>query len=162
MTERERTYAWQDPVQLAAEAGELGGLEFLRAMRDGDVPHPPICATIGFRLVEVDEGSSTFELEPGEHQYNPIGTIHGSVIVAALDSATGCAVHSTVPPGGGYATVDLTTSFLRPAFADSGTLRCEASLINRGRRTALAEGRLFDRDRRLLAHATATCLILGA
>ena len=112
-------------------------------------------------IAEVDEGHSVIELEPGEHQYNPIGTVHGSVIVAALDSAAGNAVHSTVPAGTGYTTVDLTTNFLRPVTADSGMLRCIGTVVNRGRRTALAQARLYDADERLLAYAVATCLILG-
>lgn len=161
MVERERTYSWQDPVELAGRTQELSGIEFLSAIRDGELPHPPICATIGFRIAEVAEGHSVIELEPGEHQYNPIGTVHGSVIVAALDSAAGNAVHSTVPAGVGYTTVDLNVNFLRPVTAQSGTLRCVGALVSRGRRTALAQSRLLDEDERLLAHATATCLILG-
>ena len=160
MVERERSYAWQDPIELAGRARQMSGIEFLSAIRDGELPHPPICATIGFRIAEVAEGHSVIELEPGPHQYNPIGTVHGSVIVAALDSAAGNAVHSTLPAGVGYTTVDLSTNFLRPVSADSGTLRCTGSIINRGRRVALAESRLVDEDGRLLAHATSTCLIL--
>lgn len=162
MTDRERTYSWQDPVDLAGRTQQMSGLDFLTAIQQGDLPHPPICATIGFRIAEVAEGHSVIELQPGEHQYNPIGTVHGSVIVAALDSAAGNAVHSTVPAGSGYTTVDLNANFLRPVTTGSGTLRCVGKVINRGRRVALAESHLYDGDERLLAHATATCLILGA
>lgn len=160
MVEHERSYSWQDPVELAGHARQMSGIEFLSAIRDGQLPHPPICATIGFRIAEAAEGRSVIELEPGAHQYNPIGTVHGSVIVAALDSAAGNAVHSTLPAGVGYTTVDLSTNFLRPVTADSGTLRCVGSIINQGRRVVLAESRLVDGNERLLAHATSTCLIL--
>ena len=161
MSERERTYSWEDPTELAAAGTQLPGLDYLRAMRDGDLPHPPICATIGFRFVEFDEGTAVMELEPGEHQYNPIGTVHGSVIAALLDSVAGSAVHTTLPAGVGYTTVSLTTSFLRPVRADTGTLRATGTLLRAGRRVALAEAELVDEEGRLYGHATATCMILG-
>lgn len=161
MTGRERSYSWEDPTALAAEGAGRSGIDYLRAIASGQLPHPPVCATIGFRIAEVDQGWSVIELEPGEHQYNTIGTVHGSVVVAALDSAAGNAVHSTLPAGVGYTTVDLTTTFLRAVRADSGTLRCEGSLLHAGRRIALAQARLLDGDGRLCAHANATCMVLA-
>jgi uncharacterized protein (TIGR00369 family) len=160
---RERSYSWEDPTELAAAGMQRSGFDYLRAIVDGELPHPPVCATIGFRITEVDEGWSVVELDPGEHQYNPIGTVHGSVVVAALDSAAGNAVHSTLPPGTGYTTVQLSTTFLRPVKSDTGTLRCEGRLVQAGRRIALSEARLVgaDDDARPYAHATATCMILG-
>lgn len=161
MVTRERTYSWKDPSELAAAGRQRSGLDYLRAIMAGDLPHPPICATIGFRIAAVEEGRGVIELEPGEHQYNPIGTVHGSVIVAALDSAAGNAVHSTLPAGVGYTTVNLATTFLRAVTSDSGTLRCEGEVVQAGRRIVLAEARLRGADGRLHAHATATCMILG-
>jgi uncharacterized protein (TIGR00369 family) len=140
---------------------ERSGLELLRAIVAGEQPHPPICATIGFRIAEIDEGRSVIELEPGEQHYNPLGTVHGSVIVAALDSAAGNAVHSTLAAGVGYTTVDLSTTFLRAVRADTGLLRAEGKLIHAGRRVALAEAVLLGRSGRLHAHAKATCMILA-
>jgi uncharacterized protein (TIGR00369 family) len=160
--DRHRTYTWEDPAELAAVARERSGLDYLQAILRGTLPQPPVCATIGFRIAGVEVGSAIIELEPGEHQYNTIGTVHGSIIVAALDSAAGNAVHSTLAAGVGYTTVQLSTTFLRPVTADSGTLRCEGAIVRAGRRIALAEARLTDRDDRLYAHATATCMILDA
>jgi uncharacterized protein (TIGR00369 family) len=160
MTVRERAYSWEDPSELASLGLRRSGLEYLRAIQTGELPHPPICATIGFRIAGVEEGRSVIELEAGEHQYNPIGTVHGSVIVAALDSAAGNAVHSTLPAGVGYTTVNLAVTFLRPVRADSGTLRCEGTIIQAGRRIVLSEARLCGQDERVYAHANATCMIL--
>lgn len=157
---RERVVRWEDPAALLREGMQRSGLDYLRAMLEGELPHPPICATIGFRFVEFEEGRAVMELEPGEHQYNPIGTVHGGVIVALLDSVAGSAVHTTLPAGVGYTTVSLTTSFLRPVQADSGTLRAEGRLVKAGRRVALAEADLKDQDGRLYGHATSSCLIL--
>lgn len=161
MVERERSYSWEDPAALAGAGIQMAGLDYLQAMLDGDLPHPPICATIGFRFVEFEEGRAVMELEPAEHQYNPIGTVHGGVIVALLDSVAGSAVHTTLPAGVGYTTVSLNASFLRPVRADTGALRAEGVLIRAGRSVALAEAKLVDAGGALYGHATANCMILG-
>ena len=161
MAEHERTYSWEDPAKLVDAWKELSGLDYVRAMVSGELPHPPICATVGFRLVEVDEGRCVAEVEPGEHQLNPLGFVHGSSIVAVLDSTAGSALHSTLPVGVGYATVALTTNFVRAIRADAGTLVSTGTLIKSGRRLGFAEARLTDGKDRLLAHATATCAILS-
>jgi uncharacterized protein (TIGR00369 family) len=161
MTERARSYSWEDPTDLARSGTQMSGLEYLRAMQAGDLPHPPICATVGFRFVGFDEGRAVMELEPGEHQYNPIGTVHGGVIVTLLDSVAGSAVHTTLPPGVGYTTVGINASFLRAVRGNTGTLRAEGRLIRAGRRLALAEADLTDADGNLYAHATSNCLIVA-
>jgi uncharacterized protein (TIGR00369 family) len=161
MTARERTATWEDPTALVAAGRELAGRDYLEAMVAGDLPPPPICATIGFRFVSVDAGVVVMELSPGEHQYNTIGTVHGGVIVTLLDSVAGSAVHSTLPAGVGYTTVDITTSFLRTVRADTGLLRAEGRVIKAGRRVALAEATLTDDTGSLYAHATANCLIVS-
>lgn len=161
MAERERSYTWEDPAALARAGGQMAGLEYLRAMQTGELPLPPICATIGFRFVEFDEGRAVMEFEPGEHQYNPIGMVHGSVIVALLDSVAGSAVHTTLPAGVGYTTTSINTTFLRSVRGDTGTLRAEGRVIRAGRRMALSEADLIDADGKMYGHATSSCLILA-
>ncbi len=158
--ERQRTYSWSDPAGLAAAAGERDGLRFLQDMGAGRLPVPPIMSTLGITGMEVEHGRVSFGLEPAEWHYNPIGTVHGGVLATLLDSATGCAVHSTLPAGTGYTSLDLSVKFLRPVSVGSGTLRCTGEVLNAGRRTALAEARLTDAAGTLLAHATSTCLLL--
>lgn len=162
MTARERTYSWADPTELASAGTEMAGLDYLRAMHRGELPLPPICSTIGFHFVEFEEGRAVMELEPGEHHYNPIGRIHGGVIVTLLDSVAGSAVHSTLPAGVGYATVNINVSFLKAVRADSGTLRAEGRLLRAGRSVALAEADLRDAHGSVYAHATCNCMILEA
>jgi uncharacterized protein (TIGR00369 family) len=157
---RTRTYSWQDPVLNAAEIGRRSGLEILRAISSGELPAPPIMHTLGYDGMQVEEGRVTFTMRAQEFHYNPLGTVHGGVIATLLDTATGCAVHSVLPAGVGYTSLDLTAKFLRPVTIDSGTLRCEGTVINRGRTTALAEARLFDGAERLVAHATSSCILL--
>ena len=85
--------------------------------------------------------------------------MHGGVLATLLDTATGCAVHTTLPAGVGYTSMDLSVKYLRPVTVESGTLRCVGTVLQRGRRTALAEARLTDGSDRLVAHATSTCLL---
>jgi uncharacterized protein (TIGR00369 family) len=157
---RTRTYSWQDPMTTAAGVGRMSGMEMLRAIERGELPAPPITHTLGFvNLRVLGEGSAVFTMQAEEFHYNPIGSVHGGVIATLLDSAAGCAVHSTLPAGWGYTSLDLTTKFLRPVTVESGVLRCEGTVINRGRTTALAEARLFDVKDRLVAYASSTCLL---
>jgi uncharacterized protein (TIGR00369 family) len=157
---RTRTYSWTDPMVNAAELGQRGGLELLRAMAAGEVPPPPIMSTLGIEGIgSVDEGRVSFVMTAREYHYNPLGTVHGGVLATLLDTCAACAVHSTLPAGVGYTSLDLTTKFLRPVTVASGRLRCDGTVISRGRTTALAEARLFDEAGRMVAHATSSCLI---
>lgn len=156
---RSRTYSWEDPAIPAAGAASMAGLDFLRRLVAGEFPPPPIAATLEFELVEVDFGYAMFAMTPGEEHYNPIGSVHGGVYATLLDSAAGCAVHTTLPAGTAYTSLDLSTRFLRPVNATTGRIRAVGRVRSQGRRTALAEAELLDDRDRLLAHATSTCMI---
>jgi uncharacterized protein (TIGR00369 family) len=158
-SERSRTYSWTDPAEHAARLGRASGLELLQAMAAGELPPPPIMHLIDVAGLEVEEGSVTVLLDPQEFHYNPLGTVHGGVLSTLLDTAAACSVHSTLPAGVGYTSLDLNVKFLRPVTVGSGRLRCRGSVLQRGRRTALAEARLTDEAGRLLAHATSSCMI---
>jgi uncharacterized protein (TIGR00369 family) len=157
--ERTRTFSWTDPAVPAAELGRRSGLELLRALADGEVPAPPVLQMLGVDGFEVEEGRVTVFLVPREYHYNPLGTVHGGVLATLLDTGTGCAVHSTLPAGVGYTSIDLNTKFLRPVTVGSGRLRCEGTVLSKGRRTVLAQATLTDGAGRLAAHATSTCLL---
>ncbi|HMJ93422.1 MAG TPA: PaaI family thioesterase [Allosphingosinicella sp.] len=144
----------------AEDLADLDGLEFLRAMMAGDQPSPLMSRTLGFRLVEVEEGVAVFEGEPSPNLLNPLGAVHGGWALTLIDSATGCAVHTTLPPGVGYTTVETKVNFTRAIAPDGGTVRCEGSVVTRGRRIATAEARLLDPEGRVLAHGTSTLMIL--
>ncbi|QOV33846.1 PaaI family thioesterase [Streptomyces ferrugineus] len=156
---RSRTVEWQDPSISAAVVGQESGLDFLRSMLSGRLPGPPIAATLGFTLEQVEFGHAVFALEPGEEHYNPIGSVHGGVYATLLDSAAGCAVQSVLPAGMGYTSIDLSVKFLRQINVDTGKVRAIGSVLNHGRRTALAQAELFDSEDRLLAHATSSCML---
>jgi uncharacterized protein (TIGR00369 family) len=152
--------SWHDPLELAGKARSMVGIEFLRAMRDGDLPHPPICALLGYRLVEVEPGHAVFEITAGEQHYNPIGVVHGGIAMTLLDSAMGCAVHTRMPLGGGYTTLEAKTNLVRAITSDTGRLRAIGKVVNLGKRVATAEGRLEDPSGKLYAHASTTCIVL--
>ena len=140
---------------------ELSGLDYMRALIAGEVPPPPIAELMGFDLVEVDEGYAQFRGEPGEQHLNPIGSVHGGFAATLLDSALGCAVHTTLPPGIGYTTLELSVNLVRGITPATGPVLSEGHVLHVGRRTATAEARLTTEDGgALLAHAKTTCLIL--
>jgi uncharacterized protein (TIGR00369 family) len=157
---QERTYQWDDPVELAAASRTMTGLEFLRAGAEGRLPAPPVMATTGITAAGFSEGCAVFTLDPQPWHYNPIGSVHGGILATLTDSALGCAVHTRLPAGTGYTSLDLQIRFTRAVTVDSGPLRCEGRVVTLGRRTATAEAAITDAAGRVMAHATTTCLIL--
>jgi uncharacterized protein (TIGR00369 family) len=162
MAERGRTYSWDDPLEALSRGAGLSGLELLRAMSAGELPPAPIAQTLGFDGFEVEEGRATFRVEPSEFHYNPIGTVHGSLALALLDSAMGCALQSTLAAGVGYTTLELKANFVRPLTAHTGLVSCTGTVLHAGRTVATAEGRVVDAGGKLYAHGTSTLLILNA
>jgi uncharacterized protein (TIGR00369 family) len=115
---------------------------------------------LGVERLVVEEGRVEVFMTPQEFHYNPLGTVHGGILATLLDTGAGCAVHSTLPAGIGYTSLDLVTKFLRPVTVASGILRCEARVLSAGRTSVLAEARLQDDRARLVAHALSSCLLL--
>ena len=157
--ERTRTFTWEDPAPSALAGQRMAGLDYLQAMSRGELPPPPIAELMGFEGFEAEHGRVTFFVTPAEFHYNPIGVVHGGLAATLFDSALGCAIHSTLPEGTGYTTLELKVNYLRPLTVDTGRVRCEATAIHVGGRVATAEARLLDADDRLYGHATTTCMI---
>jgi uncharacterized protein (TIGR00369 family) len=143
-----------------AEAVALSGLDFLTRILEGAYPGPPVGETADFWPVSVELGRVVFEGQPSARFHNPMGMVHGGWITTLLDSAMACAVHSTLPAGQAYTTLELKTNFVRPVSERSGPVRCEGTVVHKGGRVATAEGKLFDAAGKLLAHGTETCLIM--
>jgi uncharacterized protein (TIGR00369 family) len=158
-TQRSRTFSWTDPALHADLIGRRTGLELLQGMADGSLPSPPIMELIDLATLQAEFGSVTVQLDPQEFHYNPLGTMHGGVISTLLDTAAACSVHSTLPAGVGYTSLDLNVKFLRPITLSSGRLTCTGSVLQSGRRTALAEARLTDGAGRLVAQAMSSCML---
>jgi uncharacterized protein (TIGR00369 family) len=158
---REIRVAWSDPAALAAAGRRMSGLEFLRAIRDGALPAPPIASLLGMTLSEVEDGRAVFECLAGEQHYNPIGVVHGGLAMTLLDSAMTCAIQTRAAAGSGFTTVEAKTNFLRPITAATGRIRAIGTLVHAGSRLATAEGRVLDAAGKLYAHATTTCIVLN-
>jgi uncharacterized protein (TIGR00369 family) len=160
MTERTRTTRWEDPAPVFAKAAEMTGLEYIRAILEGRLPPPPMAVTMDFALAEAEQGRAIFRSQAAEFLYNPIGVVHGGFAMTLLDSAMGVAIHTTLAKGERYTTLETKANFVRPVTLETGAVRCEATVIHRGRRVATAEGRLIaESSGKLLAHGTTTCLI---
>jgi uncharacterized protein (TIGR00369 family) len=159
---RERTVRWEDPARSAAAAREMSGVAFLRAMMNGELSHPPLAATLGFRLAEVEEGRVVFEGTPAEYHYNPLGTVHGGYALALFDSALGCAILSKLPAGMLQTTTDVQVRFIRPMTSQTGLVRCEATALHVGRTTGVSEARLSDAAGKLIGIGTTACAIFRA
>jgi uncharacterized protein (TIGR00369 family) len=138
----------------------MTGREFLQAIADGELPPAPIAETLGFALTGVGDGEVWFAGTPGESVYNPIGAVHGGVVCTLLDSVCGCAVHSTLPAGTGYTSVEIKVSYLRPVKAGD-ELTAHGWVTKPGRRVAFSEGDVRDRQDRLVATASSTLLIMA-
>jgi uncharacterized protein (TIGR00369 family) len=147
-----------DPSALAGLSG-LSGLELIRAIRDAKTAPPNIAGLLGMELVEVEEGRTVFTVEAKAQFSNPLGTVHGGIPATLLDSAMACAIHTTLPAGVGYTTLELKVNYVRAIRLDAGLLTCVGSVIHVGGRVATAEGRLTDAAGSLLAHASTTCMI---
>jgi uncharacterized protein (TIGR00369 family) len=137
----------------------MAGIDFIRAMFEGRLPAPPIMQNIEPFDYSAEPGIIAFSSIPGFRHYNPIGSVHGGYAATLLDSAMGLAVHSMLPAGTGYTTLEFKISFIRGMTKDTGVVSSEGRTLNVGRRAATAEARLTDAKGRLLAHATTTCLV---
>ncbi|HCI81938.1 MAG TPA: aromatic compound degradation protein PaaI [Ktedonobacter sp.] len=144
----------------AMVARTMSGLEYLRAMANGDVPAAPIGALMNMQVAEVEEGRIVFTAVPEEYHYNPIGTVHGGFAATLLDSALGCAVHTMLPVGTAYTTLEIKVNYLRPLTSSTGKVYCEGKVIHVGGRVATSEARLTDESGKLYAHGTTTCILM--
>jgi uncharacterized protein (TIGR00369 family) len=151
-------YGLPKPEEIAG----LTGLQMMQALIDGKIPAPPMAQTLSFWLVEVGDGYAVFEGDPDTHLLNPLGIVHGGWALTLIDSAAGCAGHTTLPPGVGYTSVETKTNFTRPIRHDTGRVRAEGRVISRGRQILTSEARLLDGQGRMLAHGTSTLIVLGA
>jgi uncharacterized protein (TIGR00369 family) len=150
---------------VAAKLGRLAplydGVDFLQAIKDGRLPPPPIAELLGFEIVEVAKGEVTFALTPQEKHYNPIGSVHGGVAATLLDTVMGCALHTLLPRGAWYTTLDINVRYHRGITLQTGPVVATGTVVHNGRRTATAEGRVIEPvSGRLLASGTSTLMVV--
>lgn len=149
-----------DAKAAAQKLLSMSGLEGLRYMMAGNHPPPSIGATMGFTLLEVEDGRAIFVGEPSDRVLNPLGIVHGGYALTLIDSCCGCAAHTTLPAGVGYTTIETKVNFVRAITPATGQVRAEGVVVARGRTIITAEGKLTDSRGRLLAHGTSTLMVL--
>jgi uncharacterized protein (TIGR00369 family) len=138
---------------------QMTGLEFVQGLANGTLPLNTIARTLGYDIVEAEDGRVVITAEPRDIHLNPAGTVHGGLAATMLDSCMGLAIRSTLPKGVDSTTLEFKISFSRPITPQTGLITAEGKVINCGRRVGIAEGRVTDRNGRLLVHGTTTCLI---
>jgi uncharacterized protein (TIGR00369 family) len=143
------------PQQLAG----MDGLQMMQAMLRGELPYPPIAKTLDFSLIHVERGVAIFQGRPGYGHYNPLGSVHGGWFATLLDSALGCAVHTALPAGKAYTTLEIKINLVRALTTQVSRVRAEGRTVHVGGQTATAEARLVGPDGKLYAHGSTTCLV---
>ena len=158
-SKRQRTISWEDPKPARRRARELSGLEYFDKMRRGEIAAPPFVHLLGMEVFDAGKGRFVMTLEPQECHYNPMGCVHGGVLATLLDSVMSAAVHTALPAGKGYLTLEMKVNFIRPVFATGGEVMAEGTLVSSNQRVATSEGRIIDVTGRLCATGTGTCLV---
>ena len=156
---RRRTVTWHDPAVTAAGAAARSGLETMQAIRDGELPPPPIAELLRMDVVALEAGRVEFRCAVDESVYNPIGVVHGGLVCTLLDTVAGCAVHTTLPRGVGYTSIEIKVNYLRAVHAASGPLLAVGRVVKPGTRIAFAEGEVRDAAGRTVATASSSLLV---
>jgi len=155
----DRTHARTYGTVSAEQRKAMSGLDYVQGLANGTLPLNTIAETLGYDVTSAASGRVAVTMEPNGKHLNPAGTVHGGVAAALLDSAMGLAIQTTLEPGVGQTTLEFKISLTRPITPETGLVVAEGVVLSRGRRVGTAEGRLTDRNGRLLAHGTTTCLI---
>jgi uncharacterized protein (TIGR00369 family) len=154
---RGRSYGTISPEQQKA----MSGLEFVKGLAGGKLPLNTFARTVGYNVVEAENGRVAITLVPTGEHLNPWGTLHGGLTATLLDSCMGLAIQSMLDKGMGSTTLEFKISLVRAITLETGEIRAEGKVLNCGRRVGTAEGRVTDSTGRLLAHGTTTCLIFA-
>jgi uncharacterized protein (TIGR00369 family) len=157
--EQSRVVTWRDPLTTQAAAASMSGLSYWTAVAEGRLPPSPIAELLRMGVVGVQNGRIAFSCTPDASMYNPLGVVHGGAVCTLLDTATACAMHTTLPEGVGYTSVEIKVNYLRAVTVASGTLSAVGTVVKAGSRIGFAEGQVTDAAGRLVATATSTLLV---
>lgn len=157
--EQSRTITWRDPITTQTTVASMSGLSYWKAVADGHLPPPPIGELLQMRVVAVENGGITFSCTPDASMYNPLGLVHGGAVCTLLDTVAACALHTTLPQGVAYTSVEIKVNYLKAVTLDSGPLTAVGSVVKAGSRIGFAEGEVIDAAGNLVATASTTLLI---
>jgi uncharacterized protein (TIGR00369 family) len=156
---RSKVVTWHDPAPTTAKGLSMAGVDYLRAIVDGTLPPPPISGLMTFAMASVEPGRVVFTCEPDDSAYNPIGAVHGGLVCTLLDSVAGCALHSTLPQGKGYTSIEIKVNYLKGVRTSSGPLTAIGTVVKAGSRVGFTEGVVTDASGAIVATATSTLLV---
>ena len=137
----------------------MNGFDRLKAIAAGELAQPPMWEFIGISLSEIRDGEVVFVCTPQKEFYNPWGNTHGGFAATLLDSAVGCCIQTKLPAGVSYTTLELKVNYIRPMTVNTGQVRSIGKALHVGRRSAVAEGQVVDKNDKLIATATTTCMV---
>jgi uncharacterized protein (TIGR00369 family) len=157
--EQSRVVTWHDPIATHTAAASMSGLAYWRAVADGQLPPSPIAELMRMDVADVENGRITFSCVPDGSMYNPLGMVHGGAVCTLLDTATACALHTTLPEGVAYTSVEIKVNYLKAVTVASGTLTAVGTVVKAGSRIGFAEGKVTDASGKLVATASSTLLI---
>ena len=161
MAERETVVRWDDGSDVGPGTDDLSGLDYMRKVVAGELPESPMSSHAALHVVSAGPGEVSVRCSPDESHFNRIGSVHGGLMCTLLDSALGGAVHTTVPAGTGFTSIDINVSYLRAVFPENAPLLCNARVTKPGRRVAFAEGEVVDARGKTVATATSTFLVFA-
>jgi uncharacterized protein (TIGR00369 family) len=156
---RSKVVTWHDPAPTTAKGLSMAGIDYLQAMIDGILPPPPISGLMTFTMDSAEPGRVVFSCTPDESAYNPIGAVHGGLVCTLLDSVAGCAMHSVLPQGKGYTSIEIKVNYLKAVRATSGPLVATGTVVKSGSRVGFTEGVVTDKNGAVVATATSTLLV---
>jgi uncharacterized protein (TIGR00369 family) len=156
---RSKTVSWYEPGPTTATGLSMAGVDYLQAMIAGELPPPPIGGLMDFAMTEAEPGRVVFTCRPDESAYNPIGAVHGGLVCTLLDSVAGCALHSVLPQGKGYTSVEIKVNYLKAVRLSSGLLTATGTVVKSGARVGFTEGIVTDESGATVATATSTLLV---
>jgi uncharacterized protein (TIGR00369 family) len=158
--EQSRIVSWHDPIATQATVASMSGLSYWSAVADGRLPHPPIGDLLQMRIVDVEYGRITFRCTPDASMYNPLGMVHGGAVCTLLDTVAGSALHTTLPEGVGYTSIEIKVNYLKSVTLASGDLTAVGTVVKAGSRVGFTEAAVTDGSGALVATATSTLLIV--
>jgi uncharacterized protein (TIGR00369 family) len=157
--QRSKVITWHDPAPTTARGLSMSGIDHMQAVVDGALPPPPMAGLMEFTMASVEPGKVVFTCRPDESAFNPIGAIHGGVVCTLLDSVAGCALHTTLPQGKGYTSIEIKVNYLKAVRPASGLLTATGTVVKAGSRVGFTEGVVTDAAGAVVATATSTLLL---
>jgi uncharacterized protein (TIGR00369 family) len=118
----------------------------------------PYFRLISMSITELGEGTSSMEISLEGKHLQPFGMVHGGVFSSLIDASAFWAVYPLLDEGLGLTTVEMKLNYLSPTH--QGKMLAKGQCLKLGKTLALGQSEIHDQEGRLLAHGTATLMIL--